>query len=160
MKWVISLLSVVLLGAMTTSAFGQTLEERLTTLEQALKSQARTIEEQQKTIEELKTELTKQKSPVAQESGLEASGKEEPSLGSKVSGFFGGSALTNPYISAVVNTYGYSSNLSSDQLKIQGIPGFTIQGLGSQRGFNFDSVELALFAPVDPPFGSGRSWPA
>ena len=157
MKHVISLLSMLMLCTVATSALGQDLSERLDSLEKALNKQARTIEEQQKAINALKEELAQQKAQVAQQPAPQPS-QEIPgegvgaAIGSKVSGFFGGSALTNPYISAIVNTYGYSSNLNSNQLKLQGIPGFTTQGLASQRGFNFDSVELMLFAPVDPYF--------
>ena len=162
MKHIVSVLSMVMLCTLATSAFGQDLAERLDSLEKALNNQARTIEEQQKTINALKEELARQKTTVetqvARQTPAEPSAKEEPSEGfgagiaSKVGGFFGGSALTNPYISAIVNTYGYSSNLNNEKLSLQGIPGFTTQGLSSQRGFNLDSVELMIFAPVDPYF--------
>jgi uncharacterized coiled-coil protein SlyX len=162
MKHIISLLSMAMLCTLATSAFGQDLAERLDSLEKAMNNQARTIEEQQKTINALKEELARQKTTVetqvARQTPAEPSARVEPSEGfgagiaSKVGGFFGGSALTNPYISAIVNTYGYSSNLNNEKLSLQGIPGFTTQGLSSQRGFNLDSVELMIFAPVDPYF--------
>jgi hypothetical protein len=67
-------------------------------------------------------------------------------------GLFGGSWMTNPYISLVLDTFGYWSDRSTDQLKDQGIPGYTTRGLEWRRGFNLRSAELFLFAPVDPYF--------
>ncbi|MBF8259239.1 MAG: hypothetical protein HW377_1613, partial [Actinobacteria bacterium] len=71
----------------------------------------------------------------------------------KVTGLFGGSAFTNPYISLVVNTFFYSSALKQGEVDGRSIPGFTnIASDGRNRGFNFESAELFLFAPVDPYF--------
>ena len=69
----------------------------------------------------------------------------------KVTGLFGGSAMSNPNISLVLNTFALGSNETNDQLKNQGIPGYTTTGLGLHNGFNGDA-EISLFAPVDPYF--------
>lgn len=138
MKQLLCLLSMVVVCFFSATAFAQDAAERLDALENALKSQTRTIEEQQKTIESLKEEIDKQKS------------KGESSLSSKASGFFGGSFLTNPNISLVVDTFAYGSNLSNEELEARGIPGFTTSGPESRKGFNLRSAELFLFAPVDP----------
>lgn len=137
-------------------AHGADLATRLDALEQALQSQARTIEEQQKTINALKEELERQRINMTQQppaqTAPDRTARDEHAPDVRSGGFFGGNILTNPYISAIVNTYGYSSNLSTTQLQSQGISGFTTQGLPSQRGFNFESMELSIFAPVDPYF--------
>lgn len=63
---------------------------------------------------------------------------------------FGGSAFTNPNISLILDSYGYSSNLTNDELTNRGMPGLTTQGLDQARGFNLRAAELFLFSPVDP----------
>lgn len=67
-------------------------------------------------------------------------------------GIFGGSALSNPNISVILNTYAYGSNLSDTELTNRGIPGYTTEGMDRRNGFNLDSAEVAIFAPVDPYF--------
>lgn len=74
-------------------------------------------------------------------------------------GFFGGSSLTNPNISLVLNTFGYSSNLDEEELQGRGIPGFTTSGLEQRRGFNLAEAELVIFAPVDPYFNLYATMP-
>ena len=69
---------------------------------------------------------------------------------SKPTGLFGGSAMTNPYISLIVNTFFHHSGLSQPELDSRTIPGFTNVPPGTRRGFNLDSAELFIFAPVDP----------
>lgn len=157
MKRIACALSVCWFCLGSAPAFAQDLAERLDALEQALRNQARTIDEQQKTINELKEELARrQENSVRQESPSPAPDAPAEGQGtvtaSSGGGFFGGSALTNPYLSAIVNTYGYTSNLDNDHLSLQGIPGFTTQGVASRRGFNLEAVELMIFAPVDPYF--------
>jgi hypothetical protein len=68
----------------------------------------------------------------------------------KPTGLFGGSAMTNPYISLIVNTFFHHSGLSQPELDSRTIPGFTNVPAGTRRGFNLESAELFLFAPVDP----------
>ena len=70
----------------------------------------------------------------------------------KATGLFGSSALMNPNISLVLNVFGYASNLSKQELELSGIPGYTNIGLDYKKGFNLDSAELYLYAPVDPYF--------
>ena len=144
MKRLLCFLSMALFCSFGVSAYGQDLSERLNTLESSSRSQAITIEEQQKAIEALKDEIAKQ------------SGREESASSSRVSGFFGGSALTNPNISLLLDTFAYGSNLNDGELENRGIPGFTTHGKDARNGFNMgaaeDGVELFIFAPVDPYF--------
>lgn len=132
------LLVLVLFSA---TAFAQDQNERLNKLEESFKSQQQTIEQQQKTIDALKTQVNQGPSAAV----------FAPSS-SKASGLFGGSAFTNPNLSVVFDTFGYSSNLTNDELANRGMPGFTTQGLGQRQGFNVDSAELFFFSPVDPYF--------
>ncbi len=169
MKRFISVLIMAVFCACSASAFGQeNFAERLNALENALKSQARTIEEQQKTIDSLKEEIARQKNqgPVQQSRESELAAREpqqtspepqqkapeEPSLSAKVSGFFGGSFLSNPNISLVLDTFASTSSLRNSELANRGIPGFTARGFEQTSGFNLRAAELFLFAPVDPYF--------
>lgn len=146
MKRILCLLSMAALFSMGSYAYGQDTSERLDALESSLKNQTKTIEEQQKVINNLREEVEKQKNQEPQQRM-----QEESSL-SKVSGFFGGSNLANPNISLLLNTYYYNSNFSNEELASRGVPGFTTQGIDRRNGFNLDSVELSIFAPVDPYF--------
>jgi hypothetical protein len=124
------------------------MESRLNQLDAELGRQGETIREQQKTIESLHEELAKQK-------GQETPAREAATPATKAggtSGFFGGSALTNPYISLVLDTFAHTSDLKNDELESRGIPGFTVNGLEQQNGFNLRAAELFFFAPVDPYF--------
>ena len=144
MKLLLCFLSMALFCSFGVSAFGQDVSERLNTLESSSRGQAITIEEQKKAIEALKDEIAKQTS------------REESSSSSRVSGFFGGSVLTNPNISLLVDTFVYGSNLNNGELENRGIPGFTTLGKDARNGFNMgaaeDGAELFIFAPVDPYF--------
>ncbi len=115
------------------------IEQRVKTLEDFSKTQQKTIEEQQGVIDELK----KSQRPD------EGYGRQKTTA---AGGLFGGSALSNPNISLVVNSFFYSSNISGAELLNRGIPGFTTAGIDRQKGFNLDSAELFIFAPVDPYF--------
>ena len=115
---------------------------RLDQLAAEVAHQAEIIQAQQKTIESLKEEVARQKPQPKEASAPEA----------KVSGFFGASALTNPNISLVLDTFAYASNLNNDALEGRGIPGFTTSGLEQRKGFNLREAELFLFSPVDPYF--------
>ena len=117
--------------------------DRLNRLDAELSRQAETIREQQKTIDELKETLKNQK-PV------ETQTTEENA--SKLTCLFGGSLMTNPYISLVLDAKGYVSNLKNGELNSRGIPGFTSEGRGLRNTFNVDAAELFIFAPVDPYF--------
>jgi hypothetical protein len=118
-------------------------DDRLNRLDAELSRQAETIREQQKTIDELKGNLNNQK-PV------ETQTTEENA--SKLTGLFGGSLMTNPYISLVLDAKAYVSNLKNGELDSRRIPGFTTEGRGLSNGFNVDAAELFIFAPVDPYF--------
>jgi hypothetical protein len=121
------------------------LETRLKKIETEMGQQADLIKTQQKTIDALKNEL---KNPVAKE--------QQPDMGKAVSeksgSLFGGSLMSNPYISVILDAKGYVSNLKNSQLEGRGVPGYTAEGQGLRNGFNVDAAELMIFAPVDPYF--------
>jgi hypothetical protein len=119
-----------------------TIESRLQTLEQELNRQSNTIQEQHKVIEELKQKGTEQP----------AEAPSQDSGSSRISGLFGGSLMTNPYISLILDAKGYVSNMKNSRLATRGVPGYTTEGLGLRNGFNVDAAELMIFAPVDPYF--------
>ncbi|MBC7961586.1 MAG: hypothetical protein H7Y05_01435 [Steroidobacteraceae bacterium] len=119
------------------------LDSRLNKLDSELGKQSETIREQQKTIDDLKERLNGQNTGESQTS--------EDNAG-KLTGLFGGSLMTNPYISLVLDAKGYVSNLKNSALDSRGVPGFTTEGRGLRNGFNVDAAELLIFAPVDPYF--------
>jgi hypothetical protein len=148
------LLGVVLYG---TCACASTLEERVNALEEIVRKQSQTIKEQQEVIDKL--QRPKEAQPKAEEKVVEeakaaeeAKQAEETKPAGGVLGLFGGSFMTNPYISLVLDTYYYNSSLSNGELQSSGIPGFTTIGLDREHGFNLREVELFMFAPVDPYF--------
>jgi hypothetical protein len=138
--------------ALVSAAFGEDIDSRLKALEDHSAGQEKKIEEQQKTIDSLKEEIARQKEQEPQQN----SQGDSSQLSTKVSGFFGGSFLSNPNISLLLDTFVYSSNLNDKELKIRGIPGYTTQGLEQRNGFNLGTAghggELSLFSPVDPYF--------
>ena len=130
-------------------SYGSDIESRLKVLEETLQLQQKTIEDQQKVINELKNELSESRKEVA------ARPEEKPveeAKSQKATGLFGASNLANPNISLILDTFGYTSNLRESELKNRGIPGYTTEGITNRKGFNLDSAELFLFAPVDPYF--------
>ncbi len=127
----------------TATAFAQDPADRLNTLEDTLKKQGTRLEEQQKTIDALSRDIASR--PASQTAGSAA-----PSPGA--SGLFGGSALTNPNISVILDSFVYGSNLDNAELEERGIPFFTTNELERRYGFTVDSAELFIFAPVDPYF--------
>ncbi len=141
------LLSMAVFCSFSAFAFAQDANERLNALENAVKNQSKTIEEQQKTIDTLKDEIDKQKSQEPQQKE-----QDESSQSAKVSGFFGGSFLSNPNISLVLDTFAFTSNLKNSELANRGIPGFTTHGFEQRNGFNLREAEFFIFAPVDPYF--------
>jgi hypothetical protein len=147
-----------LLLTLASPSFGQDVESRLKTLEDTTKAQQQKIEEQQRLIDELKSSLGGANAPGASETAAQptpigsgqAAGPGQEGTSAKVTGIFGGSAMTNPYISLIVNTFFYHSELKQSELDSRTIPGFTNVPLGTRRGFNLESAELFIFAPVDP----------
>lgn len=134
------LASLLFLLSICLNAFADDdIEQRIKALEDASKAQQRTIDEQQKKIDELNKGARPEENADAQKP-------------SGMSGLFGGSALSNPNISLILNAFFYSSNLRKEELATRGIPGFTNTGITKTKGFNLDSAELFLFAPVDPYF--------
>jgi hypothetical protein len=141
-----SIFTALLLAAVTvplSALAADNLDDRVNRLDTELGRQSETIREQQKTIEELKEHLKEQntdKLPTTEENA------------GKSTGLFGGSLMTNPYISLVLDAKGYASNLKNRDLESRGVPGFTTEGRGLRNGFNVDAAELFIFAPVDPYF--------
>jgi len=143
---------------MASPSFGQDVESRLKTLEDTTKAQQQKIEEQQRLIDELKSSLGGAAAPGAADTVArptpgeagQATGQGQGGTTAKVTGIFGGSAMTNPYISLIVNTFFYGSDQKQAELDSRMIPGFTNVPVGVHKGFNLDSAELFLFAPVDP----------
>ena len=157
-------------------AYADDFESRLKVLED-------TIKEQQKVINELKEELSAIKNPPspcapvanapmastapaalgAPENAAEQAAPQEPKP-SRLSGLYGGAAFTNPYISLILETFAYTSNLKQSELKVRGIPGYIANnetfGIDRRKGFNLDSAELFIFAPVDPYFNLYANIPA
>jgi hypothetical protein len=117
------------------------MEQRLNTLEKKLNDQARIIEEQQRTIQSLKEEIKNSRTE-----NIEAAtpATEETPQASGVSGFFGGSILTNPNISLVVDTSYYTTNLKDHDLEERDFE--------QRKGFNLRAAEMYFFAPVDSYF--------
>jgi hypothetical protein len=150
MKQGIILFILLFLLSLPGQAFAESeLELRVRTLEETLKKQEETIKAQQIMINELKEQIKKDEVAIIPES------KENPQeikKETKATGLFGASAMSNPNISLILNTYAYSSNLTTDELKNRGISGYTTEGLDRRNGFNLDSAELAFYAPVDPYF--------
>jgi hypothetical protein len=140
-------------------SFADDIESRLKAMEELLIKQQKTIEDQQKMIGTLKEEVTslKEKDHLVKRddekipSPVATVNAQQSPAGSGLTGLFGGSLLSNPYISAVLNTFYYSTSMSEQQLK-RGIPGYSILGSEYTKGFNLESMELFLFAPVDPYF--------
>jgi hypothetical protein len=108
--------------------FGQEVESRLKALEETTKAQQEKIEEQQRLIDELKSSLGGGNAPTAAGTvapptpvvpGQTATPGPEGTT-AKLTGIFGGSAMTNPYISLIVNTFFYGSNLSQKELDENG----------------------------------------
>src|SRR4029077_3550187 len=71
---------------------------------------------------------------------------------SKLNGLFGGSLMSNPYISLVLDAKRYVSTLQNSALNRRGVTGLTTDSRGLRNGFNVDAAELFIFAPVDPYF--------
>ncbi|WP_420266058.1 hypothetical protein [Candidatus Magnetominusculus dajiuhuensis] len=156
------ILSVLFL--IVSQSYGADLEQRLKALEEVSKQQQKVIEDQQRLIEGLKNDLNKLQASEPEKSAAPqaaAPASVEPPLEQSkppaISGIFGASSLLNPNLSVVLNTYGYWSNLSNSELGGRGIPGYynnsnLTQSMASTRGFNLDSAEIYIFAPVDPYF--------
>ena len=119
--------------------------DRLNVLEIELARQGELIRQQQQVIEALQQELSRSKRPEE----VQASPSESSPVDGG-SGFFGASALTNPNISLLLDTFVHTSSRSNEELEEQGIPGFTSNGLEHRKGFNLRAAELSIFAPVDP----------
>jgi hypothetical protein len=132
----------ILMLCLSAPSYGVDLEPRLKALEDTIQKQGKMIEEQQRVIDELKEELTEAEKE-------KAVGEPPPQ---RATGLFGSSVLMNPNISLVLNTFLYTSSIKEEELELWTIPGYTAEGIESRKGFNLESAELFLFAPVDPYF--------
>jgi len=140
----------ILLFSLATSGhvFAQSdIESRIRALEDVLKKQAETIQAQQIMIDELKAEINKKTEVAAAPESKEK--QTEVQTAPKAAGLFGGAAMSNPNISLVLNTYGYSSNLTTEEVRNRSIAGYTTRGIDRRNGFNLEAAEVALYAPVD-----------
>ncbi|HEY3277267.1 MAG TPA: hypothetical protein VGJ94_11645 [Syntrophorhabdaceae bacterium] len=134
-------------------SFASDIESRVKAMEDILKKQQQMIDAQQKVIEQLKGEL--EATAKKQETLTVAEKPASPGTGPKPSGasaLFGGSFMTNPYISFILDTNFYSSSINERELANRGIPGYSNLGFEQKKGFNLTAGELFLFAPVDPYF--------
>lgn len=139
-----SMLAALLWAALLpSSVLADDLDLRLQKLDAEVSRQAEIINLQQKTIEEMKDMLNSGKNGVSQ---------SVDNSSSKASGFFGGSLMSNPYVSVILDAKGYVSNLNNNELSSRGIPGYTDAGSDLRNNFNVDAAELLIFAPVDPYF--------
>lgn len=151
MKKGIIILSLLSFLAVSSQALGSDLESRIQAMEETLKKQQKTIEEQQNIIEELKDQIRTQIATEKPKAAVAVS-EQDTQKPTGITGLFGGSAMSNPNISLVLNTYAYSSSLTNDELKKRVISGYTTERSESKNGFNLDSAELAIYAPIDPYF--------
>ena len=150
-----------LLLTLASPSFGQDVEPRLKALEDTTRAQQEKIEEQQRLIDELKSSPLGGASAPGAAGGAARPAPGEPAQAAapgqegttaKLTGIFGGSAMTNPYLSLIVNTFFYGSNLNQNELDSRTVPGFTNVPVGVNKGFTLESAELFIFAPVDPYF--------
>jgi hypothetical protein len=139
-------LSICIVLAVASGAAAQDEDARLKTLEERSRAQEEQIAEQRKRIQTL--EESRETAPPPET----APAREDGSISAKATGLFGGSFMTNPYISLIVNAFYYGSNLSQEELDSRTVPGFSSVPLATDKGFNLESAELMLFAPVDPYF--------
>ncbi len=149
--WATSFLFIILIFSLSMPSYGADIESRLEALEGTIKEQGKTIEEQQQVINGLQEEVRAREERKEETAKAEEKPEEVPKA-QKPTGLFGASALANPNISLVLNTFAYTSNLGREELAIRNIPGYTKAGIENRKGFNLDSAELFLFSPVDPYF--------
>ena len=169
--------SVLLLSfwLVSTSAFAETLEERIKQLEETIKKQEETLKNQQKTLEELKeqSKSAKPSEPLPSTPQptrdyrlddrsrgiyLQSTSPLTPYSLTKPTSTPG---LMNPAISLILDTFYYHSSLSKDELASRSTPGFIgPQEPAYKEGFNLRAAELWFFAPVDPYFNLYATLPA
>jgi hypothetical protein len=166
MRTMIALVLALCIGS--SSAFAETLEERIKLLEETIKKQEETLRNQQKTLEELKDQ-SKQAKPAEQPPSAPQPTRDYR-LDDRSRGIYVQSAspltpysltkqsstpgLMNPAISVILDTEYYHSTLSQKELQSFSAPGFigNPQPPPFDEGFNLREAELAFFAPVDPYF--------
>jgi hypothetical protein len=122
------------------------LETRIQQMEDTLKKQQQIIADQQIIINELKGQVTSVERTAIPATAKKSDTSEVPQ---KASALFGGSVMNNPNISLILNTFAYGSNLKKEEIENRGLPGYATAGIDRKSGFNLESAELFLFAPVD-----------
>jgi hypothetical protein len=154
--------------------WAETLEERIQKLEETIQKQQDILKEQQKALEELK-ERSKQAKAAEPQPAAPAPARDYR-LDDKSRGIYVPSAspltpypltkqaatpgLMNPAISVILDTEYYHSSLSTQELQSRSTPGFIgPQEPSFNEGFNLRSLELGIFAPVDPYFNLHATLP-
>jgi hypothetical protein len=152
--------------ALATSAFAETLEERIKFLEEEIRKQQETLQKQEKMLEELKEQNRQVKTTAEQPQSGQATGRDYR-LDDRSRGIYAQTAspvtpyelmkqpppnLLNPAISLILDTFYYNSSLSQNELASRSSPGFRKSLDPDRQGFNLRSAELRIFAPVDPYF--------
>lgn len=167
---ILLLFSFVFLLLSGSLAYGETLEERIQKLEDAIRKQQEILQNQQKALEELKSqakERVDQAKPAEPKGSSSATARGDYRLEDRSRGIYSNSAspitpysltqqtapsLMNPAISAILDTFYYRSSLSKAELQSRSIPGYATAEEPYTKGFNLRSLELSIFAPVDPYF--------
>lgn len=130
-------------------SFGEDVETRIKAIEESLKSQEKIILEQKQFLNELKEQKDAPKD-------IKTGTDEKTKI--TTTGILGSSAVSNPNISLLLNTFVYTSNLKESEITGKYFPAH-VGELGLKNGFNLESAELFLFAPVDPYFNLYASIP-
>jgi hypothetical protein len=163
--FIIFLILGLLLG--TWPVWAETLEERIKKLEETIQKQQEDLKEQQKVLDELKDQSEQAKAVEKQQAAQTP--PRDYRLDDRSRGIYVPTAsplapysltkqtatpgLMNPAISLILDTEYYHSSLSSQELQSRSTPGFIgPQDPAFDEGFNLRSLELGLFAPVDPYF--------
>ena len=159
----------------TTSAFAETVEERIKQLEETIKKQEETLQNQQKTLDELKEQSEKEK-PAEQPAGPPQPARDYR-IDDRSRGMYVQSTspltpysltkptstpgLMNPAISLILDTLYYHSSLSKNELESMSTPGYigNPQPPPFKEGFNLREAELWFFAPADPYFNLYATFP-
>jgi hypothetical protein len=159
----------------STSAFAETVEERVKRLEEDIKKQEETLKKQQKTLDELK-EQSLQAKPAEQPASAPQPTRDYR-LDDRSRGIYVQSTsplapysltkpastpgLMNPAISLILDTLYYHSSLSKNELESMSTPGYigNPQPPAFKEGFNLREAELWFFAPVDPYFNLYATFP-
>lgn len=140
-----------LLISFSQSFGGDDIEQRIKAIEDTLKSHKKAISEQEQFLNELK-----EQKDASKDIKTGTDGKTKATTAA--TGILGNPASSNPNISLLLNTFVYTSNLKESDITGKYFPAH-VGELGLKNGFNLESAELFLFAPVDPYFNLYASIP-